>query len=112
MTYSLPFIYLPDAVTLILLLVAFQMLRKIAVDHIRQELSLIREKLLLYWLLHELDLKEAGYIALRNIMGMPPWKWRPCSLLRDSHSSADFREKKQEKELCRCLSILPARLDS
>jgi hypothetical protein len=60
----LPFLYLPDAITLILLLIVFGMLRRVAMDHIRQELSIIRKEMLLYWLNHALDFKDRGYSAL------------------------------------------------
>ncbi len=64
----LPFLYLPDAVTLILLLVVLGMLRRAAVDHIRQELLSIRREMLSYWLNNALDFSDCGYIALRNLI--------------------------------------------
>jgi hypothetical protein len=64
----LPFLYLPDAITLILLLVVFGMLRKAAIDHIRQELSIICKEMLLYWLNHGLDFRDRGYLALCDSM--------------------------------------------
>jgi hypothetical protein len=65
---TLPFLYLPDAITLILLLVVFSMLRSVAVSHIRQELLIIRKEMLVYWLTNGLDRKDRGYIALRNLI--------------------------------------------
>jgi hypothetical protein len=64
----LPFLYLPDAITFILLLVVFGMLRKAATDHARQELSIIRKEMLMYWLNHSLDLNDRGYLALHNLI--------------------------------------------
>jgi hypothetical protein len=60
----LPFLYLPDAISLILLLVVSGMLRRAAIDHVRQELSIIHKEALSYWLNHALDLKDRGYLAL------------------------------------------------
>jgi hypothetical protein len=60
----LPFLYLPDAITLILLIVVCGILRSAAIDHVRQELSIIRKEALLYWLNHALNLKDRGYLAL------------------------------------------------
>jgi hypothetical protein len=64
----LPFLYLPDAITLILLLVVFGMLRRAAIDHVRQELSIIRKETLLFWLNHALDFNDRGYWALRHLI--------------------------------------------
>jgi hypothetical protein len=64
----LPFLYLPDAITLILLLIVFGMLRIVAIDHVRQELLIIRKEMLVYWLSKGLDRKELGYMALRNLI--------------------------------------------
>jgi hypothetical protein len=47
-----------------LLLVVFGMLRKVTIDHIRQELSIIRKEMLVYWLNHASDFKDRGYLAL------------------------------------------------
>jgi hypothetical protein len=65
---TLPFLYLPDAITLILLLVVFSLLRSIAIDHIRQELLMIRKEMLFYWVNNGLDPKDRGYLALRNLI--------------------------------------------
>ena len=65
---TLPFLYLPDAVTLILLLVILIMLRKVAIAHIRQELMILHEEMLLYWLNNALDLKDPGYTGLCNLV--------------------------------------------
>jgi hypothetical protein len=64
----LPFLYLPDAITLILLLIVFGMLRMAAIDHIRQELLNIRREMLSYWLNNALDTNDCGYVALRNLI--------------------------------------------
>jgi hypothetical protein len=68
MRYSLPFLYLPDAISLILLLIAFTMLRRITIDHIRQELLIIREGMLCYWMNNALDPHDRGYEALGNLI--------------------------------------------
>jgi hypothetical protein len=60
----LPFLYLPDALSLILLLVVLDLLRKAAIDHIRQELSIIQKEAISYWLNRALDFKDRGYLAL------------------------------------------------
>ena len=62
----LPFLYLPDAVTLVLLLIVLWMLRKAAIDHIRQELFAMREEMLFYWTNNRLDPNDGGYEALRK----------------------------------------------
>jgi len=62
----LPFLYLPDTVTLVLLIVILGMLRGLAIDHIRQELQSIRKEMLFYWLSNGLDFRDQGYLALRN----------------------------------------------
>jgi hypothetical protein len=66
LTPTLPFLYLPDAITLIVLLVLFSMLRSIAIDHMRQELLIIRKEMLLFWLNNGLDYSDSGYTALVN----------------------------------------------
>lgn len=65
---TLPVLYLPDAITLILLIVVLGMLRSIAIDHIRQELHLIHREMLFYWLNNGLDCSDRGYMALRNLI--------------------------------------------
>ncbi len=68
MTPTLPFLYLPDAITLILLLVLLGMLRSVAIDHIRQDLLIIRKEILLYWMKHGLDHNERGYGTLVGLI--------------------------------------------
>jgi hypothetical protein len=63
---SLPFLYPPDAITLILFLLVFGLLRKAAIDHIRQELLALRSEILFYWMNNALDFNDCGYKALRN----------------------------------------------
>jgi len=65
---TLPFLYLPDAITLILLMIAFSMLRSAAIIHIRQELLSIHKKMLVHWLENGLDRTDRGYLALRNLI--------------------------------------------
>ncbi len=65
---ALPFLYLPDAITLMLLLILFGMLRSTAIDHLRQELLFIRKEMLLYWLNNGLNPGDRGLWALRNLI--------------------------------------------
>ncbi|HTY61924.1 MAG TPA: hypothetical protein VMG30_06670 [Acidobacteriota bacterium] len=65
---TVPFLYLPDAVTMILLLVVLGALRRLAIDHIRLEILILREELLLYWANCDLDFDDRGCRALRNLM--------------------------------------------
>jgi hypothetical protein len=65
---TLPFLYLPDAITLILLMIVFCMLRSAAIIHIRQELLFIHKKMLVHWLENGLDRTDRGYLALRNLI--------------------------------------------
>jgi hypothetical protein len=67
--YTLPFLYLPDAFSLILLLVVLRMLRKAAIDHIQQELLVLRKDMLIFWIDNSLDCGERGYVALSNLLG-------------------------------------------
>jgi hypothetical protein len=64
----LPFLYLPDAVTLSLLLVVFKALRVAAVDHATSELLSLREEMLVFWLSNGLNRNDEGYLALSNIL--------------------------------------------
>jgi hypothetical protein len=66
---TLPFLYLPDAVTLILLMLVLSELRKVAISHVRQELLIIRRGMLAFRLNNGLDRADAGYIALRGLIG-------------------------------------------
>ena len=65
---TLPFLYLPDAVTLILLLVVLAMLRSAAICHLRQELLIIRKEMLSFWLDRGLDHADRGYSALNELL--------------------------------------------
>jgi hypothetical protein len=68
LTPTLPFLYLPDAITLILLLVSFVVLRSVAVDHLRQELLIMRKEMLVHWMKNGLNHNESGYVALANLI--------------------------------------------
>jgi hypothetical protein len=65
---NLPFLYLPDAVTLILLMLALGMLRSAAVGNIRQELLIIRKEMLSVRLNCGRDGIDTGYLALRGLV--------------------------------------------
>ncbi len=68
MTPTLPFLYLPDAVTLILLFLVLDALRRVAVAHIRQELLIIRKELLIFRLSGDPTRVDQGYAALRALI--------------------------------------------
>ncbi len=65
---TLPFLYLPDALTLVLLMLVLGELRKIAISHVRQELLITRKEMLAFWLDNDLDRADAGYVALRGLI--------------------------------------------
>jgi hypothetical protein len=65
---TLPFLYLPDAVTVILLLIVLGALRGVAIDHVRREILILRKELLLYWLSNALDFNDRGFRALRSLL--------------------------------------------
>jgi hypothetical protein len=65
---TLPFLYLPDAVTIILLILVFTELRKVAICHIRQELLMIRKEMIAFRLNHEPDQADEGYLAFRDLL--------------------------------------------
>jgi hypothetical protein len=65
---TLPFLYLPDAVTLILLILVLSELRKVAISHLRQELLILRKEMISFWLHNGLDRADAGYLALRDLI--------------------------------------------
>jgi hypothetical protein len=62
----MPFLYFPDAISLILLLAVLGLLRSLAVMHIRQELVALRNEALLFWAGTGLDLRHAAFIGLRR----------------------------------------------
>lgn len=66
MDLNLPFLYLPDAVTLILLILALSMMRRAAIDNIRQELLIIRKEMLSLRLNGGRGREEPAYSALRG----------------------------------------------
>jgi len=61
---TLPFLYLPDAVTLILLVLLLSEMRKVAVCHVRQELLAIREEMIRFWIDNKLAPTDGGYLSL------------------------------------------------
>ncbi len=65
---TLPFLYLPDAVSLILLILVLGELRKIAILHLRQEMLIIRKELIVFWVKNGLNRNDRGYIALRGLL--------------------------------------------
>ncbi len=65
---TLPFLYLPDAVTLILLMLILSTLRSVAVVHLRQELLVIRREMLLIRLAGVTRQAAAPYDGLRALL--------------------------------------------
>jgi hypothetical protein len=65
---TLPFLYLPDAVTLVLLLLVLGLLRSVAVSHIRQEMLVIRKEMLSFRLNSSLERDVEGYLALLGLI--------------------------------------------
>ena len=63
-----PFLYLPDAVSLTLLFVALTLLRRAAIEHLRQELLRLRKEMILYWSGNELPFDHAAYQQLRALL--------------------------------------------
>jgi hypothetical protein len=59
-----PFLYLPDALSLTLLIVALTVLRRAAIVHLRQELLRLRKEMILYWSGNELPFDQAAYQQL------------------------------------------------
>jgi len=62
----IPFLYLPDAVSLALLFAALELLRRSAVDHVRQVSIGIRNEMLAYWMREGLPLSHPAYVRLRR----------------------------------------------
>ncbi len=68
MTPTLPFLYLPDAVTLILLMLVMEVWRSVAVLHLRQELLIVRKEMLSCRLAGGIGQQDTGYAALRGLV--------------------------------------------
>jgi hypothetical protein len=66
MTPEIPFLYLPDAITLMFILGAARMLRAGAISHLRQELLGTRKEMILYWVNNGLNTGDRGFRALRD----------------------------------------------
>jgi len=60
-----PFLYLPDALSLTLLIIVLVLLRRAAVVHVRQELAKIRNEALLFWSGNSLHLGSPAYRCLK-----------------------------------------------
>lgn len=65
---TLPFLYLPDTVSLILLIVTLGMLRSAAVCHLRQELLVLRKELLILFLSGNGSLHDPLYADLKSLI--------------------------------------------
>jgi len=62
----MPFLYLPDAISLGLLLIVLDLLRRSAVAHLRQELLGIRNGLFCYWSANHLPLSHPDYLNVQS----------------------------------------------
>jgi hypothetical protein len=62
------FLYLPDAVSLLLLGVALLLLRKSAVEHLRMELDRLRSQTLDVWRASGASLEDSRYVGLQNLI--------------------------------------------
>lgn len=62
----MPFLYLPDAVSLTLLIIGLSLLRRSAMAHCRQEMHRLRLEVLLYWTAEGLS---TGHPAYGNLCG-------------------------------------------
>ncbi len=60
----MPFLYLPDSLSLALLLPLFGMLRRSAVAHLHQELLRIRQDMFFFWFDQKLTFSHPAYIHL------------------------------------------------
>ena len=59
-----PFLYLPDAVSLTLLLVLIGLLRRSAIIHVRQDLLRLRGEMFVWWVDKGLSLPNPAYMSL------------------------------------------------
>ncbi len=62
----MPFLYLPDAISLTLVLIALTLLRQTVVEHLRQEFLRIRKEVGTYWSSTGLPCDEPALIALEQ----------------------------------------------
>ncbi len=65
---SLPFLYLPDALSLTLLFIALTLLRLSAIAHLRQELVRLRKQMVLDCATGQVPASSAGYVQLRTLL--------------------------------------------
>jgi hypothetical protein len=64
----MPFLYLPDAVSLLLLLIVLKLLRQAAAEHLRQDLRRIGEELSECWRGERLSLKDPVYAGFCSLL--------------------------------------------
>ena len=62
----MPFLYFPDAITLLLMLAALSLLRSLAVIHVRQELTALKNELLAYWARTGRPFEHPAHAGLRR----------------------------------------------
>jgi len=63
-----PFLYLPDAISLALLIAALTLLRRSAVAHVRQELLRLRKDMIVYWGAGGLPFDDPEYLRVRALL--------------------------------------------
>jgi hypothetical protein len=66
MNMSIPFLYLPDAISLALLVVALILLRRSAIEHFRQELLKIRHRMVVYCCDIGFPLRHPAYLHIHD----------------------------------------------
>ena len=64
----MPFLYLPDAISLTLVLIGLTLLRQSIVEHLRQEFLRIREQVRIYWTSTRLPHDEPALVALEQLL--------------------------------------------
>src|SRR5262245_8220378 len=64
----MPFLYLPDAVSLLLLGVALSLLRQSAVEHLRMELDRLRSHTQDVWRATGASLEDSAYVSLQKLI--------------------------------------------
>lgn len=64
----MPFLYLPDAVSLALILILLVLLRQSFVGHLQQELVRIRQEALVYWSSTGLPQDEPALLSLEHLL--------------------------------------------
>ncbi len=103
----MPFLYLPDALSLAMMIVALCLLRRLAVAHFCQEVHRQRLDLLLYWADKGLPAAHPAYAGVLGGMGLASGLAPAISPARLLFVSRYFRKNRRN-----CLrGLLPAGID-